>query len=248
MLLFLTYHKVQVGPSGEFYTLRPEQLEQQLDQLAQNGFRVLPPQALFEPELGTDQACVLSFDDATHDHLEIVLPLLGNRKHQALFFVPTAKLDRPGHLTGAELQTLAQAGHTIGAHSHEHRRMDQLMEEDIRVQIEICQEHLRSLLGSAPLFFAPPGGFTTTLIRQIALEQGIKVIRTMRWGLNQRADLANLECIPLNRHVTAAEFEGVLHGQSRWMAYAAKQITKKLLPGRLYETLREVVSGRHGRN
>lgn len=37
---------------------------------------------------------ILTFDDATADHAEVVAPLLARRGWKAAFFVPTSKLNR----------------------------------------------------------------------------------------------------------------------------------------------------------
>src|SRR5207245_776655 len=77
------------------------------------------------PEDGRTPPFMLSFDDGTVDHYEVVSPLLEAAGRAAIFFVPTAKLNQPGRLTGGMVKEMAKAGHTIGLHGHEHRRLDQ---------------------------------------------------------------------------------------------------------------------------
>ena len=103
--------------------------------------------------------------------------------------MPTAKLDRAGYLTSKLVTELSRAGQTIGLHSHEHRRLDWLGEEDIRVQMQLSHRIIEDLTGEPPVFFAPPGGYMNRRIRDIALETGIRVIRTTRWGYNPNPDL-----------------------------------------------------------
>ena len=123
-----------------------------------------------------------------------------------------------------------------------------LAEEDIRVQMELSRTRLGEIAGSAPVFFAPPGGYLNRRVRDVARELGVKVIRTMRWGYNKRLDPMALQCIPVNRRFTDKEFGHVLEQRNRSLLYAAKQITKKMLPGRAYETLRGTVFGSSDRN
>ena len=98
MILVLTYHKVLRGPDPEsgFYTLAAEQLERQLELLAQSGLHALTPETLISSEPPPQRAYLLSFDDGTEDHYEVVLPLLARYGCRAVFFVPTAKLNRSG--------------------------------------------------------------------------------------------------------------------------------------------------------
>src|SRR5438874_10996680 len=99
MILFLTYHQVIQGTEAApaFYTIRAELLERQLELLARSGFQPLSPEELPDYRPGPNPACVLSFDDGTEDHHDVVLPLLSRYKWRAIFFVPTAKLNRDGH-------------------------------------------------------------------------------------------------------------------------------------------------------
>lgn len=246
MTLVLTYHKVlRVADAGSgFYTISAEQLERHLELLAQSGLLALAPEKLAGLESSAQRACLLTFDDGTADHYEVVLPLLARYDCRAVFFVPSARLDRPGYLTSKQVTEMSRAGQTIGLHSHEHRRLDSLAEEQIRAQMDLSRKIIAGLTGESPLFFAPVGGFINRRLRDIALDSGVRVIRTMQWGYNQKLDLAALQCIPVNRHFTEARFRQVLEFRRRSaMLYAAKEITKKVMPSRTYESLRRMVFG-----
>lgn len=247
MILVLTYHKVLRGPDPEsgFYTIKAGQLERHLELLAQSGLDALSPEKLVGLEMPSQEAYILSFDDGTVDHYEVVLPLLVRYGCRAIFFVPTSKLDRPDYLTSKRVTEISRAGQTIGLHSHEHRRLDWLGEEDIRVQMQLSRQIIRDLTGERSLFFAPPGGYIDRRVRDIALESGIRIIRTTRWGYNQPLDLAALQCIQVNGHFTEREFRRTLEFRSHsGMLYAAKQITKKIVPTRTYIWLRRNILGR----
>ena len=169
------------------------------------------------------------------------LPVLERYKTRAIFFVPTVKLNRSGYLSTEQIQQISRARQTIGLHSHEHRRLDTLGEEDIRVQMELSQEILGKIIGEKPVYFAPPGGFINRRVRDVALERGVKVIRTMHWGYNKKKDLAALDCVPINRFMSHAHFQQALHFQSMAVTYTLKQITKRLIPAPTYEALRDLL-------
>ena len=250
MILVLTYHKVlrAAEEHAEFYSVQATQLENHINLLRENTFSILSPADLLDYHEQSGPVCVLSFDDATVDHFELVKPMLERKNCRGLFFVPTSKLDRPGRLNSEHVCQLNKAGHTIGSHSHEHIRLDRLPEEDIRVQLELAQQKIGALLGKPPLFMAPPGGFFTPLIRRVAMERGLRVIRTMRWGQNRHPDFTALECIPVNRFLTESDFRHILKGRNMPLAYRAKQVVKRVVPGRTYETMRAFVFGLLGRN
>jgi peptidoglycan/xylan/chitin deacetylase (PgdA/CDA1 family) len=179
------------------------------------------------------------------DHYEVVPSLLAKHGCSATFFVPTAKLNRPGYLSNAQATELSRAGHTLGLHSHEHRRLDTMMEEDIRAQMEISRKILGELTGAPPVVFAPPGGYMDRRVQQVAVESGVRLIRTMRWGYNRKPDPLAIQCVPLSQAVNEKKFGQALkfkHQSS--MLYMFKELVKKLLPGRAYETLRGSVFGR----
>jgi peptidoglycan/xylan/chitin deacetylase (PgdA/CDA1 family) len=246
MILVLAYHKVLRDPDPEsgFYTLQASQLERQLELLAQSRLYPLSPDELLSGQPLPQPAYLLTFDDGTADHYEVVLPLLARYERRAVFFVPTAKLDRPGYLTSKLLTELSRAGQTIGLHSHEHRRLDQMEEEDVRTQMQLSRQTLGDLTGAQPRFFAPPGGYMNQRIRKVALESGVRVIRTTQWGFNPQPDFTALQCVQITRHFTENEFRRLLEFRGRSaLLYAAKEITKKMIPSRAYESLRGLVFG-----
>jgi peptidoglycan/xylan/chitin deacetylase (PgdA/CDA1 family) len=243
MILVLTYHKVlrEQGAKPEFYTITADDLERQLELLARSGLYPLQPEQLCQGSIPERPSYLLSFDDATVAHSEVVPALLARYHLRGIFFAPTARLDRPGYLSSRQAAELSRDGHLLGLHSHEHRRLDTLGEEDIRAQMERSREILTEVVGRPPATFAPVGGYVNRRVRAVALESGVRVIRTMRWGHNPRLDLTSLDCIPVNRFFTDEEFGRVLNFRTRSGLYKAKQLTKKLVPSTAYEALRGLV-------
>ena len=240
MILFLTYHKVaaRAEDDTDFYTVSRDSFSRQLQALTVAGKPPLDPVALRGTPPSPKEQCFLSFDDGTQDHHEIVFPLLQRLGRRGVFFVPTAKLDRPGYLTSAQLRELAAAGHTIGCHSHDHKRLDVMSPEEIQRQLDTSRKILHDTTGVEPWIFAPVGGFVNATVRDAARRSGLRVIRTMRWGFNRRPNFAALETIPINRHTTDREFENMLAGRQSRLLYFGKQAAKAMVPGRAYERLR----------
>lgn len=249
MIIILTFHRVLAGAQErpEFYTTQAADLEHKLDLLQSSGFKPLAPLDLFANGSQTS-GYLLTFDDGTRDHYDVVFPLLDRRKLKGIFFVPTAKIGREGYLTAEQISAMSRAGQIMGSHSHEHRRLDVLMEEDIRVQLEVAGGILDELTGRRPEFFAPPGGYMNRLVSELALESGARGIRTMKWGYNRRLDLTRIECVPVNRFMTEKEFQGVLRFRGMGVQYAAKQVSRKLIPSGSYEKARNAYFRMLGRN
>lgn len=78
-------------PPGQ-HPLRVSQFEAQLDWLRES-FDILAPDAFISSLAGAVQVrdmrpvCLLTFDDGTRDHLDVVLPILARRGLAAVFFV-----------------------------------------------------------------------------------------------------------------------------------------------------------------
>jgi peptidoglycan/xylan/chitin deacetylase (PgdA/CDA1 family) len=247
MMPIFTYHKVSADGDGalrEFYTVPRGLLGMQIQAALSKGY-VVPD--IGRPGEGGAPAHPfwMTFDDGTLDHYEIVAPFLNEKKVRGVFFVPTAKLDRPGYLTRAQVADMAAAGHVIGSHSHEHRRLDRMRGDEIRKQLVMSVEILAGITGSPPHVFAPPGGYFNTRIRDIADDLGFTAIRTMRWGLNETPDPLGLECIPVNRRFTEEHILKVLDGRiPGWfkIQYRGKELLKSMVPAGLYEKIRNTVT------
>jgi peptidoglycan/xylan/chitin deacetylase (PgdA/CDA1 family) len=246
MILVLTYHKVLQDPRNDpdHYTISSDALAQHLEWLARSSIQpISPPDLLQWPKDRKEPAYVLTFDDGTQDHFDNVLPLLEQSRRQAIFFVPTSKINRDGYVSSHQVEQMSRCGHTIGLHGHEHRRMDNLGEEDIHVQMQLSIEQIGKLTGQPPRIFAPVGGYMNGRLRKAALDSGVQVIRTMIWGYNKRPDMTALACVPVNRYMTEHQFHDVLHFRSRAITYALKQALKRVLPMSMYASLRDALMG-----
>lgn len=244
MILFLTYHKVSAAADRgdrDFYTVPRDVMITQIKETVAAGFQPLSINRLLTDEKAPSFPglnYVLSYDDGTLDHYEIVLPTLQAAGLRGIFFVPTAKLNKPGHLTDSHVQEIAKAGHFIGFHSHEHRRLDTSKDDSLREQFKRSRGILGDIIGEAPWLFAPPGGFMNEHVREVALGFGVKTIRTMRWGFNHNPDMTHLETVPLNRHTNSGKFAKILQGKQPHLLYIGKQAAKAIVPLRAYERIR----------
>ena len=121
MILCLTYHKVVNSADDcdeDFYTVTADDLVAQIQATLAAGFTPLTFAELKSARTIEGEKFLLTFDDGTVDHHDIVLPILKKLGQYAVFFVPTAKLNRPGYLTEAQATEIATAGQLSGCHSH----------------------------------------------------------------------------------------------------------------------------------
>ncbi len=243
MILILTYHKMArskgVGET-DFYTISETTFRHELKMLREAGRSALEPHRLQQKDFSPDNF-VLTFDDGTIDHFEIVLPVLEEFQMRGIFFIPTTKIDGKNYVSRAQVRQISEAGHVVGCHSHEHRRLDESNDAQIREQLKTSTGILEDLCGKKILFFCPPGGYFNQRIRDIAGEFGFEVIRTMKWGYNKNLDLKALETIPVNSNMDEKQFKKVLEFQRNGLLYAGKETLKHVLPLKSYERLRNAV-------
>ncbi|MEQ1861140.1 MAG: polysaccharide deacetylase family protein [Chthoniobacteraceae bacterium] len=241
-VFILTYHRLPAAPRTprDFYDVPPAALPLHLDALRTRDIAPLDPGQIPDGTTGY----LLTFDDGTRDHFDTVLPVLRERGERGIFFIPTAKIGGEGRLTRDDVRALADAGHVIGCHSHDHARLDTLETAGVRAQLATSLGILREITGREALWFAPPGGFTNRVVLNVAAELGLRAVRTMRWGRNETLRPHRLECLPLNHAIPPERFAKILDARGlAWLKalYLGKQMIKALLPMRAYESARATV-------
>jgi peptidoglycan/xylan/chitin deacetylase (PgdA/CDA1 family) len=244
VIRILTYHKVCPGEtisSPDFYTTCAARLRDHIFMMHDCGMIGVAPQIACTPPGAGSASFLLCFDDGTEDHFNVVLPVLAEFGLRGTFFVPTSKLDRPGYLTRTQLSELARHGHLIGLHGHAHKRLDRESPASQQFQLETSRRIISDITGTIPDFFAPPGGYTNSGLRRVAVECGIRSIRTMRWGYNHQLKPLALQTIPINRHVDAPGFKKLIEPGLHELAYLSKECVKYCMPIAGYETLRQFI-------
>ena len=109
---------------------------------------------------------LLTFDDGTRDHLEIVAPLLEQYGFTGWFFISTGRIesdatvieDRGGNLSSSEIRRLAEK-HVVGSHGVDHVRLSHDVSRDILTnEVAKSKDQLRSILGYDVEAFCWVGG------------------------------------------------------------------------------------------
>lgn len=117
--------------------------------------KIIPLQKSFNfPKKGI----VLTFDDGTRDHLEIVAPILEKYDLPTIFFVSIGKCGKKGYLTKKEIKKLSDKGFEIGNHTLNHKILTRLFYDEIFKEISTNKKELENLLGKEITSFCCPGG------------------------------------------------------------------------------------------
>ena len=237
-LCVLTLHRV-VPRLEQDHDLRIESFERVLDLIGAT-------EATTDLRLSARSAVALTLDDATEDHLAAA-ERLAERNLRAILFVPAAKLGCRGHLDERALRRLVSLGHSVGSHGLSHIRLERLPQPALRYELEASRDVLGQLTGSAPRYFAPPGGSDHPALAAELEAAGYEASRSTRWGLyHSDAQRLRIPSVPvteltLRRGWVEAALAGVLP-----CAMRAVFAGKRALPARVHATARRVANRRGG--
>ena len=185
-------------------------------------------------------AVVLTFDDGTLDFANHARPVLERHGFTATQFVVT------GHVGGTnewdrrlgeperslmdwdQIAELYRAGYEIASHTHTHRRLTELTDDDARTELERSHRILEQRLGTAPRFVAYPHGFYSARHKRLAREAGYAgaCAVILHWGDLWRSDPYELKRMTVKGTESLMRFrlrlarggitgEGNHHGASR---------------------------------
>jgi peptidoglycan/xylan/chitin deacetylase (PgdA/CDA1 family) len=171
----LTFHRIVREPRG-LYELSWTTFASIVDLIVTRSLRVLPT---LGPEILGDCDVVLTFDDATSDHVKVGEELAA-RGLPGLFFVPTGELAAPGRLRPEDLESLRSIGHRIGSHgcSHEPLRHHPCLIHELRGS----RRRLEAVAGGPVTDFAPPGGIYSRRLLAELRRGGYRAARSLRHG------------------------------------------------------------------
>jgi len=120
--------------------------------------------------MGNAKMVALTFDDTPFPgYTERLLRLLREHRVVATFFVVGRKaLEFPTLLRQAD-----EDGHSLQNHSFTHPTLTQLSQDQIRAELQRCNEALIQVVGKAPRFYRPPGGQGNSEVNRIAAGLGL---------------------------------------------------------------------------
>ncbi|ORT60090.1 polysaccharide deacetylase family protein [Streptomyces sp. CB03238] len=182
----LMYHAVGHRPAKAAYGLSvsPEAFAAQMELLGERGFTPVTTAGLGQawrtgaPLPG--RPVLITFDDGYEGVHRHALPVLAQHGFAATLFVSTGWLrgayDRGGApdtmLDWDQVRELAAAGTEIGGHSHTHPQLDQLDDERLRFETVRCRDIITEEVGTAPVSFAYPYGYSSRRVRRTVREAG----------------------------------------------------------------------------
>ena len=115
----------------------------------------------------TEKKILITIDDAFSSFYEIAWPYLKKEKIPFILFVSTESVGRSGYMTWSQIKELeAESPAYIGNHSHTHKYLVNLRNEDFIKDIENSTTIFRKKLGYNPIFFSYPFGEYNSFIKE----------------------------------------------------------------------------------
>ncbi|WP_322759677.1 polysaccharide deacetylase family protein [Frankia sp. Cr2] len=135
----------------------------------------------------SEDTIVITFDDGYADTFAASRRLAAGIG-AATVYVTTSWIDQPGMLREQNLIALAALGVEIGAHSHTHRRLDELTGPDLESEIVTSRRLLTVHTGTPVASFAYPHGNYDRRTRAAVADAGFSSACAVRNTLSHAAD------------------------------------------------------------
>ncbi|MET9514179.1 polysaccharide deacetylase family protein [Streptomyces sp. NPDC002994] len=238
----LMYHAVGHRPAKAAYGLSvsPEAFAEQMELLDERGFTPLTTAQLGAAWRGgsklPQRPVLITFDDGYEGVHRHVLPALAKHGFASTLFVSTGWLRGPYDGGGAidtmldwdQVRELAAAGTEIGGHSHTHPQMDQLPDDELWFETLRCREIVTEELGTRPVSFAYPYGYSSRRVRRTVREAGFAQSLAVGNALAARCQGPYaLERVTVQRKTGIEEFERLVEGRSIARDFAGDRVLTK---------------------
>jgi len=200
--------------------IAPDDFRSQMQFLARRGFRTVRLADALAGRPLPPRPIVISFDDGTLDFWRHARPVLEDVGFRATLFVVTgyvggesswdAALGEPARplLSWEQIVALHRAGHEIGSHTHEHRVLTDVGDDEARRQLVESRRVLADRLGEPPALVAWPRGFYgdrhKALARDAGYAGGCAVI--LKPADLRRADRFALQRMPIKGNESTLRF------------------------------------------
>ncbi|WP_329397498.1 polysaccharide deacetylase family protein [Streptomyces melanogenes] len=238
----LMYHAVGHRPAEAAYGLSvsPGAFAEQMDVLADRGFTPLTTAGLAHAWRSAGalprRPVLITFDDGYEGVHRHALPVLAKHGFAATLFVSTGWL-RGAHEEGGppdtmldwdQVRELAAAGTEIGGHSHTHPQLDQLGDDRLWFETLRCKEIVTEELGTRPVSFAYPYGYSSRRVRRTVRAAGFAQALAVGNALAERRQGPYaLERVTVRRGTGIEEFERLVEGRAIGRTFARDRVLTK---------------------
>ncbi len=189
----LLYHHVTRSQYAQQYSIPLDRLREHLIFLKNHGYTTVLSHDYIAYLEGlkplTPQPVMLTFDDWTPDHFEVVRPTLNEFGFQGVFFIPTGQAQSEEERS--RLRQLVREGHEAASHSVNHYFLTQTpcdkawkccqsfrpcSDQEILYELKESKRELEKILGAEVISFAWPGNFFNRRSTKMAVATGYRAL------------------------------------------------------------------------
>ncbi len=125
-----------------------------------------------------DKVCSLTFDAAWgNEDTQQLIDILGEHNICATFFVVGEWVDKYPE----SVKALSDAGHEVMNHSATHPYMTQLSTDQMKQEVQSCNEKIAAVTGKTPILFRPPYGDYNDQVVSTLRDMGMY---TIQWDVD----------------------------------------------------------------
>jgi peptidoglycan/xylan/chitin deacetylase (PgdA/CDA1 family) len=194
------------------------------------------------------RALVLTFDDGHISNHDIALPLLGERRLTATFFITVGLIGTGATMDWQQLRALHAAGMEIGSHTLTHRPPATLNDDELRHELLASKRILEDGLGTPVTSISSPTGFFNPRMSVIAQEVGYRALCYSQIGLiADESQPFALNRVAVKYTMHQGEFEALLRFEGKTLRGLRRQqrvrdVARKTLGVNTYLRLRRILT------
>jgi len=214
----LMYHHVGHGNSYTMSVSLPE-FTAQMDWLKQNGYTSISidqiAAALRSEAPLPPRSVALTFDDGWSYVYTNAVPVMQARGFRGTFFVVTNYSGgrSPSYLDWAQIKSLRETGHWIGAHSLSHPNLNLLNAVVLQREVVSSKAELEKNIGGVVTVFAYPYGANSPRVIQMVQEAGYVAAVAVNPRIQQRSDqIYRLNRFNMYSGMTLEQFQALVTG------------------------------------
>lgn len=199
----LNYHMVGNLAPPQALSLTPEEFDEQMGYLAENGYHTISPDQLVGYlKYGRplpDKPVLITFDDGYRDNYTNAYPILKKYGFTATIFLVTSLVGADDRfLTWEQVREMHKSGLTFGSHTVHHQALTKLTPEQVQAELGDSSREIERQLGHKPRYFAYPTGAYNRQLAETVRLAGYRAAFTIRYGeVGLESDQYALERIPL---------------------------------------------------